>query len=199
MLQFLTREPANHRARSLICILWWKRAVNLEKPLKRGVDGGGDAVFTVVWRQVTSRLPVPWVCGAVTFLTSKYVYIYLTTCSQSYGNYGALVRRRIKYYCRNLSLIHLCSRIFNENTRQVASARREIIFLRTLANQLIAVYHAVLNRIFVTELSVTWCAYMSEHNIHAIEDGLLKILCPQKHRMYSTVSTEAGKKKLRFL
>ncbi len=33
---FLTRVMANHHARSLICILWWRKVGNLEKPVREG-------------------------------------------------------------------------------------------------------------------------------------------------------------------
>ncbi len=40
---FLTREMANHRAKSLICILWWKKAGNLERGRGLTVSGKRQA------------------------------------------------------------------------------------------------------------------------------------------------------------
>ena len=111
--------------RSLICILWWKKAVNPEKPLMRGWRWVGCSFHcclkagvqpdTCLYREFAAL----W-GGATTFLTSKYLFLHvqLTKLTKSsfsglYGNRGALLRQRI---------IYQCSRIYkNTDTRQVTS------------------------------------------------------------------------------
>ncbi len=72
----LTREPANHHARSLICILWWKKAVNLEKPLTRGgeeEEGGGYSFHCCL---KAGDRPAACLCREFEALMLSFVNIY---------------------------------------------------------------------------------------------------------------------------
>ena len=100
---FLTREMANHRARSLICIPRWEKPGNLEKPVR---GGEGVARVTVSGRRPGER---PVACIMILrccfFLTSNicFIHVQLTKIPKSsfdglYGNRGALIRHRINVH-----------------------------------------------------------------------------------------------------
>ena len=80
--EFLTREPANHRTRSLICIHWWKKAEGgiCGEAVNGGVEVGG-AVFTAgdrpaacLYREFTALL--------LSSLLNIYSHMYNSQSSQ---------------------------------------------------------------------------------------------------------------------